>query len=180
VEIDRAQIGQTQIDHAQIDHLLGWLQTTPIASAIAENEILFPWIESVHVLAIVLVVGTISIVDLRLLGIASRDLTVRRVIRDVIPYTWGAFAVAGLTGLLMFSSDAVHYGHNRLFQGKLVLLALAGLNMGVFHLIGVRDIERWDEEGANTPIAAKAAATVSLLLWIGVVALGRGIGFTMH
>jgi len=175
VEIDRAQI-----DQAQIDHVLGWLQTTPIASAIGENEILFPWIESVHVLAIVLVVGTISIVDLRLLGIASRDLTVRRVMRDVIPYTWGAFAVAAITGSLMFSSDAVHYGHNRLFQGKLVLLALAGLNLGLFHLIGVRDIERWDDKGANTPIAAKAAATVSLLLWVGVVALGRGIGFTMH
>jgi hypothetical protein len=107
----------------QIDHALEWLQATRIASTIGENEILFPWIESVHVLAIVLVVGTISIVDLRLLGVASRQLAVRRVMRDVIPYTWGAFAVAALTGSLLFSSDAVHYAHNRLFQAKLVLLA---------------------------------------------------------
>jgi hypothetical protein len=163
-----------------VDRALGWLQSTPIASAIGENEILFPWIESVHVLAIVLVVGTISIVDLRLLGIASLDLTVRRIMRDVIPYTWSAFAVAATTGSLLFSSDAVHYAHNRLFQGKLVLLALAGLNMAVFHLIGVRDIERWDSGTGYTPLAAKAAAVVSLALWIGVVALGRGIGFTMH
>jgi hypothetical protein len=164
----------------EIDRVLGWLQSTPIASAIAENEILFPWIESVHVLAIVLVVGTISIVDLRLLGVASLDLTVRRLMHDVIPYTWGAFVVAATTGSLMFSSDAVHYAHNRLFQGKLVLLALAGLNMAAFHLLGVRDIERWDTSTGHTPKAAKAAAAISLMIWIGVVALGRGIGFTMH
>ena len=164
----------------EIDRALDWLQTTQVASAIGENEILFPWIESVHVLAIVLVVGTILIVDLRLLGLAALDLTVRRVIRDVIPYTWGAFGVAALTGSLMFSSDAVHYAHNRMFQVKLVLLALAGLNMAVFHLIGVRDIARWDKVDGRMPIAARAAAAISLLLWIGVVAMGRGIGFTMH
>ena len=58
-----------------------------------QNDILFPWIESVYVLAIVIVVGTISIVDLRLLGIASLDINAKRLMRDVIPYTWGAFAV---------------------------------------------------------------------------------------
>ena len=163
-----------------VDRTLGWLQATPVATTISENENLFPWIESVHVLAIVLVVGTISIVDLRLLGIASLDLTVRRLMRDVIPYTWGAFAVAAVTGSLMFSSDAVHYAHNFLFRGKLVLLALAGLNMAVFHFIGIGDVERWDTGTGHTPIAAKAAATISLLVWIAVVAFGREIGFTMH
>jgi hypothetical protein len=164
----------------EIDRVLGWIQSTRIASAIGENEVLFPWIESVHVLAIVLVVGTISIVDLRLLGVASLDLGVRRLMRDVIPYTWGTFAVAAITGLLMFSSDAVHYAHNFFFRGKLVLLALAGLNMAAFHLIGIRDIERWDTGTGQTPIAARAAATISLLIWIAVVAFGREIGFTMH
>jgi hypothetical protein len=164
----------------EIDRALAWLQATPVAQAIAENEILFPWIESVHVLAIVLVVGTISIVDLRLLGLASLDLTVRRLMRDVIPYTWGAFAVAAVTGFLMFSSDAVHYAHNFFFRGKLILLALAGLNMVVFHFVGIGDIERWDAGTGRPPRAARAAATISLLVWIAVVAFGREIGFTMH
>jgi hypothetical protein len=164
----------------EIDNALVWLQTTAVAKAVAENEILFPWIESVHVLAIVLVVGTISIVDLRLLGFASRDLRVRRVMRDVIPYTWGAFAVAAVTGSLMFASDAANYGHNFYFRGKLVLLALAGINMAVFHLFGIGNVERWDTGTGYTPVAAKAAATISLLVWITVVAFGRGIGFTMH
>jgi uncharacterized membrane protein len=164
----------------EIDRALEWLQTTPIAMTVAENDILFPWIESVHVLAIVLVVGTISIVDLRLLGVASLDISAHRLMRDVIPYTWGAFAIAAITGSLMFSSDATHYAHNRLFQAKLIMLVLAGLNMAVFHFFGVRDIERWEAPGATPPIAAKAAASISLLVWITVVSLGRGTGFTMH
>jgi uncharacterized membrane protein len=164
----------------EIDRALEWLQTTPIAMTVAENDILFPWIESVHVLAIVLVVGTISIVDLRLLGVASLDISAHRLMRDVIPYTWGAFAIAAITGSLMFSSDATHYAHNRLFQAKLVMLVLAGLNMAIFHFFGVRDIERWEAPGATPPIAAKAAASISLLVWITVVSLGRGTGFTMN
>jgi hypothetical protein len=163
----------------ELDRVLGWLQATAVATTISENEILFPWIESIHVLAIVLVVGTISIVDLRLLGVASRDRAVSRLMSDVLPYTWGAFAVAAITGSLMFSSDAVHYAHNFYFRGKLLLLVLAGLNMTVFHLVGIGDVERWGA-GGPTPVAARVAAAISLLVWIAVVAFGREIGFTMH
>lgn len=158
---------------------LAWLQATPVASTIAENEILFPWIESIHVLAIVLVIGTISVVDLRLLGVASLERPVSRLMRDVLPYTWGAFAVAAITGPLLFSSDAVHYAHNFYFRGKLILLVLAGLNMALFHLVGIGDVGRWGTT-RQTPIAAKAAGAVSLLIWISVVAFGRWTGFTMH
>lgn len=163
----------------EIDRALGWLQATPVAKAISENEILFPWIESIHVLAIVLVVGTISIVDLRLLGVASLDRTASRLMHDVLPYTWSAFVIAAITGSLMFSSDAVNYAHNFFFRGKLVLLALAGLNMTAFHIAGIGDVARWGAT-QETPLSAKAAAAISLLVWITVVAFGRGIGFTMH
>ena len=163
----------------ELDRALGWLQTTAVATAISENEIIFPWIESIHVLAIVLVIGTISIVDLRLLGVASLDRTVRRLMADVLPYTWGAFAIAAATGSLMFASNAVRYGHNFFFQGKLILLALAGINMAVFHFVGIGDVGRWGATG-QTPIAAKSAAAISLAVWIAVVAFGRWIGFTMH
>jgi hypothetical protein len=163
----------------ELDPALRWLQTTTIAKAISENEILFPWIESIHVLAIVLVVGTISIVDLRLLGVASLDRAVRRLMGDVLPLTWGAFAIAAITGSLLFASDAVNYGHNFFFRGKLILLVLAGLNMAIFHLASIREIAHWDATN-KTPIPAKIAGGVSLLLWVCVVAFGRGIGFTMH
>lgn len=163
----------------EIDGALRWLQTTGFARTISENEILFPWIESVHVLAIVLVVGTISIVDLRLLGVASLDRAVKQLMGDVLPFTWVAFVVAAITGLSLFASDAVNYGHNFFFRGKLIFLVLAGLNMAAFHLAGIRDVGRWGVT-KKTPMAAKVAGGLSLLLWVCVVAFGRGIGFTMH
>ncbi len=162
-----------------LDRVLGWLQTTTVAKTISENEVLFPWIESIHVLAIVLVIGTISVVDLRLLGVASLDRAIGRIMRDVLPYTWGAFVIAAITGTLLFSSNAINYAHNFFFQGKLILIAIAGLNMAIFHLTGVGDIERWGK-AEQTPLAAKATGGISLLLWICVVGFGRWIGFTVH
>jgi hypothetical protein len=161
-----------------LEDFLAWLAATPVAVTIRENEVLFPWIESVHVLAIVLVVGTISIVDLRLLGWASLDRAVTRLMGDVLPWTWGCFVVAVITGGLLFSSRAPDYAHNFFFQGKMVLLVVAGLNMAVFHVIGIRDVAHWDTK-RNTPTAAKVAAAISLSLWIAVIAFGRWIGFTL-
>jgi hypothetical protein len=161
-----------------LNPLFHWLQDTAIATAIRENEILFPWIETVHVLAIVLVVGSISIVDLRLLGWASRDRPVSQVLRDVLPLTWGAFGVAAIAGGLLFSSKAVDYAHNFFFQGKMVLMALAGVNMVIFHTFGGRDVARWSH--AEPPLTARIAGSASLILWIAVVAFGRWIGFTLH
>jgi hypothetical protein len=147
--------------------------------AIRENDVLFPWIESVHVLAIVLVVGTISIVDMRLLGWASRDRAVTRLMRDVLPWTWSAFAIAVITGSLLFSSRAPDYAHNFFLQGKMLLLIAAGFNMTVFHAIGIRNVTEWDTL-KRTPAAAKVAGAVSLMLWIAVIAFGRWIGFTLR
>jgi hypothetical protein len=162
----------------QLEPILQWLQATPIATAISENELLFPWIEAVHVLAITLVVGTIFIIDLRLIGVASRDRPAAQMMHDVLPLTWGAFVVAVLTGSLLFSSNATTYAHNFYFQCKMICLALAGVNMAVFHVLG-QHVGRWSEAG-GTPLTAKTAGVFSLLLWVCVVAFGREIGFTLH
>jgi hypothetical protein len=158
-----------------LDQLLRSLEATLLARTIAENEILFPWIECLHVLAITLVVGTIFFVDLRLLGLAAgsarEDLTA-----ELLRLTWGAFALAALTGALLFSSKAASYAHNRIFLTKLVLLALAGTNMAVFHLSG----RSAADAGAAPPPAARIAGALSIALWVGVVACGRLVGFTMR
>jgi hypothetical protein len=163
-----------------LDGFLKTLESTSVAQAIAESETLFPWIECVHVLAITLVVGSIAIVDLRLIGFASRDHAVTRVTKDVLPLVWTAFGVAAVSGLLLFASKAMTYGHNFFFQGKLALLVLAGINMAVFHVLVSRDVERWGSTPHTTPLPAKIAGACSLCLWIAVVAFGRWIGFTLH
>ena len=79
----------------------------------------------------------------------------------------------------MFSAKAVAYWGNFFFKGKLVLLALAGLNMAGFHFYSSREIDAWGA-GVTPPLAARISGGLSLLLWIGVVGFGRWIGFTLH
>ena len=88
------------------DRFLLWLESTPPAIAISESSWLFPGIESIHVLAITLVVGSITMVDLRLLGINLRERPVGELIAEVLPWTRASFAVAVCSGALLFSSNA--------------------------------------------------------------------------
>lgn len=159
--------------------LLVALQQTGFATAIREGTSLFPWIEATHVLAIVLVVGTISIIDMRLLGLPAHRRGVRRLMKEVLPFTWGAFALAVATGFLMFASAAVKYAALWEFQSKMLLLLAAGMNMAFFHVVTFRNVHLWDEL-VETPRAAKVAGISSLCLWIGVVVLGRVIGFVLQ
>jgi hypothetical protein len=159
------------------DQLLRTLEATSLARTIAENEILFPWIECLHVLAITLVVGTVLLVDLRLIGLAARDDGDGDLIGELLRLTWGAFVLAAITGFLLFSAKAASYAHNPPFLAKLVLLALAGTNMAVFHLITGRS--RGTAAAAPAP-AERIAGALSLTLWVGVVTCGRLVGFTMR
>ena len=154
------------------------LEQTSFATAIREGSLLFPWIESIHVLAIVTVVGSISIIDMRLLGVPAHKLGVRRLVREILPITWVAFAIAVTTGFLLFSSAALKYSAIWTFQAKILIIALAGLNMLFFHLVTFRSIHLWDEL-MDTPLAAKIAGGSSLLLWMSVIVLGRWTGFLL-
>lgn len=152
-----------------------WLENTPVGVSIRESAWWFPILETIHVIAIVLVAGSIMIVDLRLLNWASRKRSVSQLTQEVLPLTWGAFSIAAITGLLLFSSAAVRYSTYLPFQLKMGLLVFAGLNMGVFHLITYRNVAAWDQ--SVPPPAAKWAGALSLLTWFGVIACGRWIGF---
>jgi hypothetical protein len=158
---------------------IAYLEGSELADTIRENDLLFPVIESVHVLAICLVVGSILVVDLRLLGLASVNRPVSRITGSILPLTWFAFAVAVVSGGLMFISNATKYLGNGYFVAKMILIAVAGLNMVVFHAIGAKDMPKW-EKSARLPLRARAAGALSILLWIAVVACGRWIGFTME
>ena len=156
--------------------LCTWLEESPLGLAITESEWLFPAIETLHVLALALVIGSIAMLDLRLLGVSNRDRGVIQLAEDTLPWTWSAFVVAAITGALMFVSAATSYYENVPFRIKLVLLALAGLNMAIFHFTAYRAAH--DRNFTfPTPQAARIAASLSLLFWIGVVVAGRWIGF---
>jgi hypothetical protein len=155
-----------------------WLEATEVATTIRENSLVFPWLESVHVMAIALVLGTIAIIDLRLIGVAGVGFRTSRLMRAMLPITWTAFALATITGVLMFLSQPALYLRTTAFQIKLGLLLMAGVNMAVFHLLTARSLAGWDDSRA-TPPGAKLAGLLSLCLWIGIVFAGRFIGFTL-
>jgi hypothetical protein len=161
-----------------VTDFLSWLAQTEISVFIRESAWAFPTIESVHVIAIALVVGTIAIVDLRLVGLASASRSYTELSREVLPWTWGAFAVAATMGTLMFVSQPVGYFHNAAFRIKMLLLTLAGVNMLVFQLITCRSVARWDRAAA-VPLAGRIAAALSLAFWLAIVFFGRRVGFTM-
>jgi len=164
---------------SQLSDLIGLFEDSGIAAAIRENDTLFPLIESVHVVAICLVVGTILALDLRLLGVASVGRPVGSFANAILPVTWGAFAVAASSGFLLFISNATKYLANGYFDAKIILIGAAGLNMIIFHAISARDLPQWEKQ-ARPPLPARLAGLISILLWIAVVACGRWIGFTMQ
>jgi hypothetical protein len=156
-----------------LEDFANWLSQTPLSIALTDSETAFPAIESLHVIAITLVVGSIAIVDLRLLGLAARRRDASELIASILPITWSAFALGVVTGILLFAANPIGYSANAYFLGKLILLALAGANMIAFHLFAHRHLVK---EGALAP---KLSGGASLSLWVAIVTFGRLIGFTL-
>jgi hypothetical protein len=150
-----------------------WLQNTSLAVKVGENW--FPYVESAHVVFLALVAGSILTVDARLIGFASRQLRFTYVSDQLLPWTWGAFIGATVTGAMLFIANAAHYAGNFPFQVKMVLLVLAGINMLYFQFVTYRGVSTWDT-GKPAP-AARAAGLISITLWCGVIGFGRWIGF---
>jgi len=153
------------------------LESSSLAVTIRNSLYIFPLIESTHVCGLAIVFGTIAVIDFRLLGFASTRRPFHRMATDTLKWTWTAFVLTAITGALMFITNAGVYYHNTFFRLKMLALVLAGINMLVFELTTGRTIEKWDT-ARSAPTAGKAAAIVSLILWVSIIFLGRWIGFT--
>ena len=149
-----------------LEEFWSWLEATPLAAHIGESA-WFPFLESVHVLSAMFVVGTVLMADLRLLGWAGRRYPVTVITSEVVPWTWGAFVVAAATGVGLIMPRASWYVANPAFLAKAVLLVLAAANMLVLHFFALRT------ERVRLQMTTGAC---SLLVWAGVVLAGRWIG----
>ncbi len=160
------------------EDFLEWIENWPLSMDIASGW-MFPFFETIHVLAATFLVGSLLMVDLRLMGLAAVRYPVRKMSEELMAWTWAAFVIALLAGLMMFITQPNHYVPNPAFQIKMILLLLAGANMAVFHKLTWRTIGGWDS-AAKPPLAARAAGGLSLLLWVGVVVSARWIGHLMR
>lgn len=161
-----------------IETILQAISDSAIGTMVAEDAVLFPWIELVHVFAITLVFGSILLVDLRLVGLAARDYPISALSRAIVPVTWVAFTVAVITGGLLFASNPFTYFENFAFRCKILLMLGAGLNMAIFHVWTMRSARNWDTT-PYLPPAVRAAGLISIMLWVAIICFGRWIGFTM-
>jgi hypothetical protein len=153
-----------------------WLEQSWVGGGVRESLWLFPAIETVHLLGMAALVGTITVFDLRLLGWVLRRERVSELGGRLLPWAWAGFAVQVITGVVLFSSEAVKVYGNPAFRVKMVLILLAGAHALIFHWGVERDVAVWDAS-AVLPAKAKVAGGISILLWFGIVAAGRFIGF---
>jgi hypothetical protein len=159
-----------------LQHICQILYDSRFGTAIRESDNAFPLIESVHVLSITLLVGTIAILDLRLLGLILREIRVTRIARAVLPLTFAGFGIMLTSGFLLFWAEAAKNYLNPAFRVKMLLLLLVGLNPLIFHTTVYRRVTQWEIDH-RSPWRARAAACVSLLLWGGIIVAGRAIAY---
>ncbi len=153
-------------------HLCQLLYDTPASTALRESDVVFPAIETAHVLAITLIAGTIVTVDLRVGGLVLRDQPLSRVTQALLPYTWYGFALMTLSGLPLFAAEAAKLYGNPAFRAKLLLLGLAGLNALLFHSTVYRRLQL-DHQHGTAPLTARVFAALSGVLWSGIIVSGR-------
>ncbi len=152
-----------------------WLEQTTVGAGVRQSLWLFPAIETVHLVGMAALLGTVGTFDLRLMGLILQGESVTGLSRRVLPWAAAAFGLQAITGGLLFSSEASHMVANPAFRFKMLLIILAGVHALTFHVISRRSLSAWNRTAP--PIAAKIAGLASMLLWVGVVAAGRWIGF---
>lgn len=152
--------------------MLEWISGTWLSAAMNDSAWAFPIAEAAHFFGLCLLIGSIGIIDLRLLGFA-RSFSLRAV-HQLLPLVWIGFAINLITGILFIFSSPDFYYTNMAFRVKIVLLLFAGINALWYQLTVHKEIGSWPESGSASP-RAKVIAGLSLGLWISVIFFGRFI-----
>jgi len=150
---------------------LAAIETLPLAVALRDSAPLHAAVATVHLVGVALLVGSVAMIDLRLLGL-SRALPVRRLAAHVLPWTAASFLLIVPSGLLMFLARAGELVGSPLFALKMLLILAGGTNAALFHAATFRGVAAWDTQ-AMPPAAARLAAALSLVVWLSVLACGR-------
>ncbi len=155
---------------------MGAIEMSALGVAMRQWLWLYPIVEIVHLTGIALLVGSIAMLDLRLLGL-SNSVPVRRLASHILPWTAASFLLIVPSGLAMFVAHAGDLIASPVFVLKVSLIFTAGVNAAVFHAGVFRSAAEWDVNRAS-PVAARISAALSLLLWVSVIACGRLLAYT--
>jgi hypothetical protein len=161
-----------------LDSALVWLHDTSFGTVIRESVWAEPIIETIHVLTLGVFLGFVILLDLRLLDLTLRRTPVSMVFRHLNPWLFSSFGVMLVTGVSLFAGDPVLFYGTIFFKLKMLMLLAAALNVVIFSLTTGRTMMQWDVLPA-TPRGARITGILSLVLWIAVVACGRGIAYVL-
>ncbi|MGA5691804.1 hypothetical protein [Cytobacillus pseudoceanisediminis] len=159
-----------------LNSILVLLQDSALGEAARSTPYLYPVLESLHILGIVVLVGPAFAFDLRLLGIGRRLISVTKAARYLLPIAHIGLTIVILTGIPLLSAQATIIAGSGAAPWKLGLLILAAINIAVFHNGVYRRVDAWNDAAA--PSAACVAAAVSLIVWTGVIFAGRLLAYT--
>jgi len=153
-----------------------WIQATGFFTYLRGSGYVYPVILSLHMVAIAFFGGMILMTDLRLLGVTMRNHPVADVAAKLrVPKRYG-FLLAATCGVLLLGCKAEEYYYNAFFRVKVTLLFMVVVHALVFRRSVYDKVDEFDRNG-RVPDRAKLAAGLSLLLWVSIACMGRGIGY---
>jgi len=152
------------------------IQSIDFLTAIRESALVYPIILGTHLTCIAVFGGMILMTDLRLLGFCLKNLTITEVVTSLRPWKRVGGVVMITCGLLLGSSEAVKYAPNPYFWTKMVVLTCIGIHALVFRPLVYNNTEALDSSPV-IPTSAKAAAWLSMFLWLSMACLGRLIAY---
>jgi hypothetical protein len=147
-----------------------WLQNTSVGLAVSGTSWGYPYVQLVHFFGLSMWVGTIAMLDLRLLGLVARRYTASELAYQLTPLTWTGLGIAVTGGFLLFSANASMYFQNFAFRTKIPLV-LTGI---AYHVLIQRNARKWGAS-LSTPPVAKLAGLSELALWLGVITMAAEI-----
>jgi hypothetical protein len=163
--------------------MLSWetieaLEASGLGVWVRESTWGFALVVGGHILGLALSVGTLAWFDLRLLGAGMQKAPVSGTFRRLLPVFTFGFLVMFATGAMLFVAYSTKAYYNIWFRMKLAAILLAGANALYYHLVTEKSIAQWND-AERLPLAARVAGVSSLILWIGIILLGRGMAYTM-
>ena len=158
-----------------LDDLVTKLADTPWSIELHESLYMYAITESTHVMSIMLFVGTIAMIDLRLLGISYSQVPVSQMLSRMLPWTIAGFVLLVFTGGMLFLAIPIRTYHSLWFRLKCLMILIAAINIAIFTFKVERDKDRWDL--GPVPGKSKVCAAVSLSAWACVIVFGRLIAY---
>jgi hypothetical protein len=151
-------------------HFCEWLQHNHTLLVICGYAPIAAALEVIHYVGVFLLVGTIVLVDLRVMGVAARRWGVDELAGQLFLYSWTGLAMVVGSGFMMFTTSAADYYSDPTFRIKMTVTAFAVL----FGLIMQKGAVRWGHV-THTPLLAKCVALISLVLLFGAIVAGNEV-----